>query len=65
MCEMPVILVKAALTSGTEKEEDNVYECPLYRTRQRGATFTWQLGLRSKVPPSHWVMAGVALTMEP
>ena len=25
VCEMPVILVKAALTSGTEKEEDNPY----------------------------------------
>ena len=64
ICEMPVILVKAVLGPDQEGLDDSFYQCPLYKTRQRGATYAWQIGLRSKVPTSRWVMAGVALTME-
>ena len=62
---MPVILIKAVTISGGDHEQHDLYQCPLYKTRQRGSSYTWLLGLRSKVPTSRWVMAGVALTMEP
>lgn len=65
VCEMPVILVKAVLVSSSDQEQHDLYQCPLYKTRQRGSSYTWLMGLRSKVPTSRWVMAGVALIMEP
>lgn len=64
VCEMPVILVKAVPISGSDQEQNDLYQCPLYKTRQRGASFIWLVGLRSKVPTSRWVMAGAALIME-
>ncbi|GLE01106.1 hypothetical protein PINS_up009919 [Pythium insidiosum] len=42
----------------------NVYECPVYKTQQRGPTFVFVAQLRSKHPPAKWVLAGVALLME-
>ena len=65
VCEMPAILIKAVIVSGGEQEQHDLYQCPLYKTRQRGPSYTWLVGLRSKVPTSHWVVAGVALTLEP
>jgi dynein heavy chain len=63
---MPVILVKAIQASGKGKSErqSDVYDCPVYKTRQRGSSYIWRVGLRSKVPTSTWVMAGVGLIME-
>ncbi|KAG1695800.1 hypothetical protein DVH05_019139 [Phytophthora capsici] len=42
----------------------NVFECPVYRTQQRGPTLIFMSPLRSKVPPAKWVLAGVAMLME-
>ncbi|KAG7392404.1 hypothetical protein PHYPSEUDO_000812 [Phytophthora pseudosyringae] len=47
-----------AATSG------NVFECPVYRTQQRGPTLIFMSPLRTKVPPAKWVLAGVAMLME-
>ncbi|KAL7679175.1 putative AAA+ ATPase domain, dynein heavy chain region D6 P-loop domain-containing protein [Plasmopara halstedii] len=41
-----------------------VYECPVYRTQERGPTFLFTSPLRTKVPPAKWVLAGVAMLME-
>jgi len=62
---MPVMLVKAVLTSDSlAQPQQDLYQCPLYKTRQRGSTYIWLVELRSKVPTARWVMAGVALVME-
>jgi dynein heavy chain len=42
----------------------NVFECPVYRTQQRGPTLIFMSPLRTKVPPAKWVLAGVAMLME-
>ncbi|RLN89500.1 hypothetical protein BBJ28_00002039 [Nothophytophthora sp. Chile5] len=47
-----------AATSG------NVFECPVYRTQQRGPTLVFVSPLRTKAPPAKWVLAGVAMLME-
>jgi len=64
-CEMPVILVKAVSEAASQEQRQNQFLCPLYRTKQRSATYIWTVGLRSNVPTSRWVIAGVALVMEP
>ncbi|KAJ3051836.1 hypothetical protein HK097_007152 [Rhizophlyctis rosea] len=56
---MPVIYIKAIPVD--KKETKGVYECPVYRTRQRGPTFVWTFNLKTKERPQKWTLAGVAL----
>ncbi|KAJ1635860.1 flagellar outer dynein arm heavy chain beta [Pavlovales sp. CCMP2436] len=57
---LPVVLVKSAMQS----ESKDIYRCPVYKTQQRGPTFVFTAGLRTKAPPSKWVLAGLALVMD-
>nr|KAJ3400405.1 Dynein heavy chain 17, axonemal [Polyrhizophydium stewartii] len=56
---MPVIYIKAIPVD--KKETKGVYECPVYRTRQRGPTFVWTFNLKTKERPQKWILAGVCL----
>lgn len=58
---VPVIFVKAI--PADRQETKNVYECPLYRTRERGPTYVWTFNLKSKEQRSKWILAGVALLL--
>ena len=60
--QMPVIFVRAV----TQDKQDtkNVYECPLYKTRQRGPTYVWTFNLKSKERASKWTLGGVALLLQ-
>lgn len=40
------------------------YQCPVYRTEQRGPTYVFTAQLKTKSPPARWVMAGVGLVMD-
>jgi dynein heavy chain len=60
---MPVIYVKAITVD--KKESKGYYECPLYRTRQRGPTYVWTFNLKTKDAPTKWILAGVALLLSP
>ena len=44
VCKMPVILIKAVTVSGGDHEQHDLYQCPLYKTRQRCSSYTWLLG---------------------
>nr|XP_018673081.1 dynein beta chain, ciliary [Ciona intestinalis] len=58
---VPVVFVKAIPVD--RQETKNIYECPLYRTRERGPTFIWTFNLKSKENRSKWILAGVALLL--
>jgi dynein heavy chain len=60
---MPVIFVKAVPVD--KRDLKGVYECPLYRTRQRGPTFIWTFHLKTKEIPQKWTLAGVCLLCSP
>ncbi|DAZ93925.1 TPA: hypothetical protein N0F65_008868 [Lagenidium giganteum] len=60
---MPVMNTRAVL-SNRKDSSNNVYECPVYKTQQRGPTYVFSAQLRTKYPPSKWILAGVALLME-
>jgi dynein heavy chain len=62
-CVMPVINVKAVLAE-KGAEEKGIYNCPVYKTEQRGPTFVFCAQLKTKSPPARWVLAGVALIMD-
>ncbi|KAM6897413.1 dynein axonemal heavy chain 9-like [Xenentodon cancila] len=59
---MPVIFIKAIPAS--KEESKNVYQCPVYKTRQRGPTYVWTFHLKTKEKPSRWTVAGVALLLQ-
>lgn len=40
------------------------YQCPVYKTEQRGPTFVFCAQLKTKSPPARWIMSGVALIMD-
>ncbi|OQS01624.1 dynein heavy chain [Achlya hypogyna] len=61
-CPMPIINCRAVLA--TAGSSSNAFECPVYRTQQRGPTYIFTAQLRSKVPPAKWVLAGAILVME-
>jgi dynein heavy chain len=60
--QMPVIYIKAI----TQDRQDlkNVYECPLYKTRQRGPTYVWTFNLKTKEKAAKWTLGGVALLLQ-
>ncbi|KAB7494339.1 Dynein beta chain, ciliary [Armadillidium nasatum] len=60
--QMPVFHIKAITQDKCESR--NIYECPMYKTRQRGPTYVWTLGLKTKEKPSKWVLGGVALLLQ-
>ena len=59
---MPVMFIKA-LTQD-KQEMRNLYDCPVYKTRQRGPTYIWTFNLRTKEKASKWVITGVALLLQ-
>ncbi|CAF3393401.1 unnamed protein product [Rotaria sp. Silwood1] len=58
---MPVVFVKAIPVD--RRETKNIYECPVYKTKQRGPTFVWTFNLRTKEKPAKWILGGVCLLL--
>lgn len=72
---MPVMNCRAMLAAAARKDgggdratgsssNNSAFECPVYKTQQRGPTYVFTAQLRTKSPPSKWILAGVALLME-
>ncbi|XP_061561508.1 dynein heavy chain 9, axonemal isoform X3 [Phycodurus eques] len=59
---MPVIFIRAIPMD--KQENSNMYQCPVYKTRQRGPTYVWTFNLKTKEKPSKWTLAGVALLLQ-
>ena len=59
---MPVMFIKAIPVD--RQDMRNVYECPVYKTKQRGPTFVWTFNLKTKEKPNKWVLGGVALLLQ-
>ena len=60
-CELPPIFLKALTVDKSEVKD--CYECPVYITRRRGPTYVWTFQIKTKEPPTKWILAGVALLM--
>lgn len=59
---MPVIYIKAIPID--KKEIKGIYECPVYRTRQRGPTYVWTFNLKTKERQAKWILGGVCLLLD-
>ena len=58
-CPMPIMNVKAVMKE--KASIGGVFNCPVYMTEVRGPTWFFNAQLKTKSPPSRWVLAGVAL----
>lgn len=61
---MPVVNCRAVPLGPEGKEDKSVYQCPVYMTVARGATYVFTAQLKTKFNPDKWVLAGVALIMD-
>lgn len=59
---MPVMFIKAIPVD--RQDLRNMYECPVYKTKQRGPTFVWTFNLKTKEKPGKWTLGGVALLLQ-
>lgn len=59
---MPVIYVRAIKQENQDLK--NTYECPLYKTRNRGPTFVWTFNLKTKEKSAKWTLGGVCLLLQ-
>jgi len=50
----------------SNKEDKNLYKCPVYKTTQRDISFVFEAQFRTKnnAPPSKWIIAGVACILD-
>jgi len=46
------------------KEDKGVYQCPVYKTENRGNTYVFTAQLKTKHSPQKWILAGVALILD-
>jgi len=40
------------------------YQCPVYKTETRGATYVFNAQLKTKAPAQKWIIAGVAIILD-
>mmetsp|Transcript_17110 Transcript_17110/g.36237 ORF Transcript_17110/g.36237 Transcript_17110/m.36237 type:complete len:130 (-) Transcript_17110:83-472(-) len=60
---MPVIHIIAVTVD--EVKTEGFYTCPIFTTTIRGPTFVFAGPLRTTCNPHKWILAGVALVMQP
>lgn len=61
---VPVVHCRAQLVPVDGKEEKGVYQCPVYKTETRGATYVCTAQLKTKAPPQKWILAGVSIILD-
>jgi dynein heavy chain len=61
---VPVINCRSLPIPSDGREEKNVYQCPVYKTETRGATYVFNAQLKTKAPPQKWIIAGVAIILD-
>jgi len=63
---MPVCYCKAVIIPNKSRKDNNIYQCPVYRTVDRGGTYIFnaQLKTNSKNPPRKWILGGVAIVLD-
>merc|ERR1712066_1052424 len=59
---MPVVHIKAIPVD--RRETKNIYECPVYKTRDRGPTYVWTFNLKTKEKAHKWILGGVAILLQ-
>ncbi|XP_077979817.1 dynein beta chain, ciliary-like [Glandiceps talaboti] len=59
---MPVIFIRAIPVD--KMDTRNIYECPVYKTKDRGPTYVWTFNLKTREKAAKWTLGGVALILQ-
>ena len=59
---MPVVNVRSVLLEKLDLK--GVFQCPVYKTQQRGPTYVFSAQLKTKSVPARWVMAGACCVFD-
>ena len=60
-CPLPVIYMRPAIV---DRVETGIYNCPVYKTQQRGPTYVFSLQLKTKLEPGKWILSGTVAVMD-
>ncbi|KEG12669.1 dynein heavy chain [Trypanosoma grayi] len=60
--KMPIMTVRSLPLSKIDRRDQ--YECPVYKTQQRGPGFVVGFWLKTKQPAKRWTIAGVGLILD-
>ena len=60
---MPIVGCKAVTPEHLDQK--NIFGCPCYKTVFRGPTYVFHAQLKTKSQAGRWVLAGVALILDP
>lgn len=60
--KMPIMTVRSLPLSKIDRRDQ--YECPVYKTQQRGPGFVVGFWLKTKHPAKKWTIAGVGLVLD-
>lgn len=61
---LPVVYCKAAAVLPDGKEDKSVYQCPAYKTEDRGGTYVFTGQLKTRYHPRKWILAGVVMILD-
>ncbi|EFC48546.1 hypothetical protein NAEGRDRAFT_55628 [Naegleria gruberi] len=59
---MPIIHIKAV--QNEKSDPNSFYDCPVYRTPDRGPDYIFTCKLKTRDHPSKWIMGGVAMILD-
>lgn len=59
---LPVIHIRPTVI--TDRVDQTVFSCPVYKTQSRGNTYVFSLQIKSKFDSGKWILAGVVAVME-
>ncbi|EAN79295.1 dynein heavy chain, putative [Trypanosoma brucei brucei TREU927] len=60
--KMPILTIRSLPLSKIDRRDQ--YECPVYKTQQRGPGFVVGFWLKTKQPAKKWTIAGVGLILD-
>lgn len=46
------------------KEDKSLYQCPCYKTEDRGNDYVFTAQLKTRFPPRKWILSGAALILD-
>jgi len=61
---LPVVNCKALQLPPEGKVDKTIYQCPTYRTEDRGNTYIFTGQLKTRQEPRKWILAGVVMLLD-
>merc|ERR1719329_2056778 len=61
---LPVVYCKAQPVLPEGKEDKSLYQCPCYKTEDRGNTYVFTAQLKTRFPPRKWILSGTSLLLD-